>query len=345
MPVDWDKWQKKESPGQGAPDLDKVVEDLKRLRKRLPSAYILIVVVILIWLMTGIYIVAPDEVGVVKRFGRYTSETAPGPHYHLPYPIESVEKPKVTQVRRFEIGFRTITPGPPPRYRSVPVEALMLTGDENIVDIQFIVQYLIKDAYNYLYKVEDSVKTLKDATEAAMREVIGKGKIDDVLIGEKSRIQQETKTQLQEILDKYESGLNVVAVQLQKVQAPEQVISAFKDVVSAREDQNRYVNEAEGYAFDILPKAKGKAAEIINQAEAYRESKIKQSQGDASRFLSLLKEYRKAKDVTRQRLYLETMETVLGGSKKIILAEGSTNVLPLLPLQTQGIVQPRTKTK
>ncbi|MBW2621863.1 MAG: FtsH protease activity modulator HflK [Deltaproteobacteria bacterium] len=345
MPVDWEKWQKKEGPSQGAPDLDKVVKDLNQLRKKLPSAYILIVVVILIWLATGVYIVAPDEMGVVKRFGRFTVETGPGPHYHLPYPIESVMKPQVTQIRRFEIGYRTITPGPPPRYRPVPVEALMLTGDENIVDIQFIIQYLVKHPTNFLFKIEDSIKTVKDATEAAMREVIGKGKIDDVLTGGKFRIQQETKKELQRILDQYESGLEVVAVQLQKVQPPEEVIAAFKDVASAREDQNRYINEAQGYANDILPKAKGRAAEIINQAEAYKEAKIKQSQGDASRFLALLKEYRKAKDVTRQRLYLETMESVLAGAKKIILPEGGGNVLPLLPLQTQSVGQPGTQTK
>jgi membrane protease subunit HflK len=345
MPMDWEKWQKKESSGQGAPDMNKVVDDLKRLRKRLPSAYILIIVVILIWLATGVYIVNADEVGVVKRFGRFTVETGPGPHYHFPYPIESVMKPKVTQVRRFEIGFRTIAPGPPPQYRSIPAESLMLTGDENIVDIQFIVQYLVKHPNNYLFKIEDSVKTINDATEAAMREVIGKGKIDDVLTGEKFRVQQETKQQLQQIMDHYESGLEIVAVQLQKVQPPEDVIAAFKDVASAREDQNRYINEAQGYANDILPKAKGNAAEIVNQAEAYKESKIKQSQGDASRFLALLKEYRKARDVTRQRLYLETMESVLAGAKKIILTEGGNNVLPLLPLQTQSVGQPATQTK
>ncbi|MBW2092031.1 MAG: protease modulator HflK, partial [Deltaproteobacteria bacterium] len=200
MPMDWEKWQKE---GQGAPDLGKVVADFKRIQKKLPSFYILVIIVILIWLLSGIYIVAPDEVGVVKRFGRYTTETGPGPHYHFPYPIETVLKPKVTQVRRFEIGFRTIHPGPPPRYRPVPVEALMLTGDENIVDIQFIVQYLIKHPTNYLFKVADPIKTIRDATEAAMREVIGKGNIDDVLTVGKYRIQQDTKKSLQKILDNY----------------------------------------------------------------------------------------------------------------------------------------------
>ncbi|MBW2060231.1 MAG: FtsH protease activity modulator HflK [Deltaproteobacteria bacterium] len=325
--------------------MDKLAADFNRLRKRLPSGYILIIIVVLIWILSGIYIVAPDEVGVIKRFGRYTSETGPGPHYHLPYPIETVMKPKVTQVRRFEIGFRVVHPGPPPRYRPVPVEALMLTGDENIVDIQFIVQYLIKHPTNFLFQVADPVKTIRDATEAAMREVVGQNKIDEVLTVGKFRIQQDTKKSLQKILDTYESGLEVVAVQLQKVQPPEQVIASFKDVASAREDQNRYINEAEGYANDIIPKAKGKAAEMVQQAEGYKESKIKRAQGDAARFLALLAEYRKAKEVTRKRLYLETMEEILAESGKFILSQGAAGVLPLLPLQAFGSGQKATEEK
>ncbi len=333
MPMDWEKWQKND---QGSPDLEKVLADFKRIQKKLPSAYLIVVVIVLIWVLSGIYIVAPDEVGVVKRFGRYTTETGPGPHYHFPYPIETVMKPKVTQVRRIEIGFRTVQPGPPPRYRPVPIEALMLTGDENIVDIQFIIQFLIKNPTDYLFKIADPRKTIKDATEAAMREVIGKGKIDDVLTTGKFQIQQDTKQSLQRILDKYNSGLEVVTVQLQKVQPPEPVIAAFKDVASAREDLNRYINEAEGYANDIIPKAKGNAAEIVQQAEAYKQSKIKRAQGDTARFLSLLKEYRKAKNVTRKRLYLETMEKVVAESRKFILSKDATGVLPLLPLQSLG---------
>jgi len=341
--MDWEKWQKKEGGPQGQPDLDKMADDLKRVVNKLPSAYILIIIAIFIWLLTGIYIVAPDEVGVVKRFGKFVKQTESGPHYHLPYPIETVMKPQVTKVRRFEVGFRTVHPGPPPRYQSVPAEALMLTGDENIVDVQFIVQYKIKDAKNYLFRVSDSEGTIKEASEAAMREVIGQREIDDALTAGKNLIQQDTKALLQIILDNYESGLEVKEVQLQTVQAPEQVIDAFKDVASAREDQNRFINEAQGYQNDILPKAKGKAAEIVRQAEAYKESKIKRAQGDAALFNSVLTEYRKAKDVTRKRLYLETLEQILARTKKFVISGDASGVLPLLPLQGLNLEQKADK--
>jgi membrane protease subunit HflK len=331
--MDWEKWQqKREGPG-APPDLDKVVDNIKRFRGRMPSFYLLIVIAVLIWVLSGIYIVAPDEVGVVKRWGAYHRTTASGPHYHLPMPFESVLKPKVTQVRRFEIGFRTVNPGPPVQYRAVTDEALMLTGDENIIDIWSIVQYRIKGANDFLFKIEDPVKTVRDAAEAAMREVIGKNKIDEALTTGKNQIQMDAKDTLQAILDKYESGIEVVAVQLQEVHPPQEVRAAFKDVASAREDQNKFVNEAEGYANDLLPKAKGRAAELIAQAEAYKAEEVNRAQGDANRFLAVLKEYRKAEDITRKRLYLETMEQILTTANKFVLDSDRQNVLPLLPLQ------------
>jgi membrane protease subunit HflK len=333
MPMDWEQWQQKRE-GQGKPpDFDKVVDNLKQFRGRLPSGYILVAVIVVIWLLSGIFIVAPDEVGVVKRFGAYNRTTESGPHYHLPYPIESVLRPKVTQIQRFEIGFRTVNPGPPPQYRSVTDESLMLTGDENIVDVQFIVQFKIRNATNFLFKVEDPAKTVKDATEAAMREVIGENKVDEVLTAGKFKIQNDTATKLQEILDIYESGFEIVGVQLNEVHPPQEVRAAFKDVASAREDQNRFINEAEGYANDIIPKAKGRAAQLVRQAEAFREEKIKRAQGEASRFLSVLAEYRKAKDVTRKRLYLETMEQIVAKANKFLLDPEKQSVLPLLPLR------------
>jgi len=334
MPMDWEKFQKKDEAHP--PDLGKVVEGLRRFQKRLPSTYILVAILVVIWLLTGLYTVRPDEIGVVKRFGKYSYETKSGLHYHLPYPAETVLKPKVTQVRRFEVGVRTVSPGPPPRYQDLPDEALMLTGDENIVNIQFIVQYLIKDPKDYLFNVDDPDKTIKDASEAAMREVVGNSKIDDALTGGKFRIQQDTKDLLQQIMDRYKSGLTVATVQLQAVAPPDQVVAAFKDVASAREDENRLINEAEGYSNDILPKASGKAAELVQQAEAYKESKIKQAQGDASRFTAQLKEYHKAKEVTRKRLYLETIQEVLAEAKKFVLTNRASGVLPLLPLESLG---------
>jgi membrane protease subunit HflK len=331
--MDWEKWQQKK-PGPQPPDLDKVFENLKRYKGRMPSFYLFIILALLVWLATGFYSVGPDEVGVVKRFGAYNRTTEPGLHYHLPAPVESVQQPKVTAIRRFEVGFRTVDEGPPARYRPVTDEALMLTGDENIIDIWFSVQYKIKDAKDFLFKVQDPEKTVRDAAESAMREVIGASKIDEALTAGKALIQQETEQTLQNILDKYESGLKVVAVKLQEVHPPQEVRAAFKDVASAREDQNKYINQAQGYANDILPKARGRAAEIVAQAEAYKGQKVRQAQGDAARFLSVMEEYQKAKDVTSKRLYLETMEKLLPAADKFVVpGKDRQSVLPILPLK------------
>jgi membrane protease subunit HflK len=284
--------------------------------------------------------VSPDEVGVVKRFGKMVYSTGPGPHYHFPYPIETVLKPKVTKVRRVEIGFRTISPGPPAKYQRVPQESLMLTGDENIVDIQFIVQYKIKNAPDYLFNAYQPDSVVKYASEASMRQVIGRNKIDEALTVGKFKIQQDTKDLLQTILDKYQVGINVVAVQLQDVHPPSEVIQAFKDVASAKEDKIKYINDAQGYSNDILPKAKGRAAEIVNQATSYQQERINYAEGDASRFLQTLKEYQSAKEITRRRIYLETMEDVLKDIDKIIVPrQAGEKILPFLPLKGMGQVQ------
>ena len=333
MPMDWEQWQKKKDSQIQPPDLEKMAENFKRFKGRMPSAYILIIIAVVIWGLSGIYIVAPSEIGVVKRWGAYNRSTQSGPHYHLPYPIESVLKPKVTQVRRIEIGFRTVNPGPPARYRPVSDESLMLTGDENIVDIWFIVQFKIKSANDYLFEVADPLKTIGDAAEAAMREVIGKNKIDEALTDGKYQIQNDAADTLQAILDKYKIGFKIVSVQLQEVHPPQEVRAAFKDVASAREDQNRLINEAEGYANDLLPKAKGQAAQMLAEAEAYKAEQVNRAQGDASRFLAVLEEYKKAEGVTRKRLYLETMEGVLAPANKYIIDPNNNNVLPLLQLQ------------
>ena len=336
MAWDWEKLQKRQQAGgrgTAPPDLDQVMDRFRNLRSKFPAGSILIALAVIGWLLSGIYIVAPDEVGVVKRFGAMVYSTGPGPHYHLPYPIETVMKPKVTQVRRAEVGFRTVSQGQPARYQVVPQESLMLTGDENIVDIQFIVQYKIKDPPAYLFNVSDPAKTVRDASEASMRQVVGKSNIDEALTTGKFKLQQETQTLLQSVLDAYDAGIDVVTVQLQDVHPPQAVIEAFKDVASAKEDKNKFINDAQGYRNDILPKAKGKAAEVVNQSLAYRESKINYAKGDASRFTQVLQEYLKAKEVTEKRLYLEAMEEVLKNSTKIIVGSGvGKQVLPLLPL-------------
>ena len=283
-----------------------------------------------LWLFTGVYMVGPDEVGVVRTFGEYTRVAQSGLNYHFPYPIEQVNTPAVTEVKRIEIGFRTLRNG---QYRTVEKESLMLTGDENIVDAEMIVQYKIKDPVAYLFKIVEPELTVREAAEASLRTVVGRNKIDETLTTGKFQIQEGTKTQLQLILDKYESGIHVVAVQLQDVSPPKEVIGAFKDVASAKEDKNRMVNQAEGYRNDIIPKARGEAEAMIRDAEGFRESRIKRSEGDAAKFTTILKEYRKAKSITQKRLYLETMERVLPGIEKIIVPDkDSGNMLNLLNL-------------
>ena len=283
-----------------------------------------------LWLFTGTYMVGPDEIGVVRTFGKYTRVAQSGLNYHFPYPIEQVNTPAVTEVKRIEIGFRTLRNG---QYRSVEKESLMLTGDENIVDAEMIVQYKIKDPVKYLFRIVEPELTVREAAEASLRTVVGRNKIDETLTTGKFKIQEETKIQLQLILDKYNSGIHVVAVQLQDVSPPKEVIGAFKDVASAKEDKNRMVNQAEGYRNNVIPKARGEAEAMIRDAEGFKQARIKRSEGDAAKFTTILKEYRKAKSITQKRLYLETMERVLPNIEKIIIPDkNSGNMLNLLNL-------------
>ena len=283
-----------------------------------------------LWLFTGVYMVGPDEVGVVRTFGEFTRVAQSGLNYHFPYPIEQVNTPAVTEVKRIEIGFRTLRNG---QYRSVEKESLMLTGDENIVDAEMIVQYKIKDPVKYLFRIVEPELTVREAAEASLRTVVGRNKIDETLTTGKFKIQEETKIQLQLILDKYDSGMHVVAVQLQDVSPPKEVIGAFKDVASAKEDKNRMINQAEGYRNNVIPIARGEAEAMIRDAEGFKQARIKRSEGDAVKFTTILKEYRKAKSITQKRLYLETMERVLPNIEKIIIPDkNSGNMLNLLNL-------------
>jgi membrane protease subunit HflK len=286
------------------------------------------------WLLTGTYVVGPDEVGVVQTFGKHTRVTQSGLNYHLPYPIETVQTPKVTEVKRVEIGFRTMGNN---QYRAIEKESLMLTGDENIVDAELIVQYKIKDAASYLFNFVKPVLTVREAAEASLRTVIGKHKIDEALTSGKFLIQEETKDLLQSILDKYGTGVLVVAVQLQDVSPPKQVRAAFKDVASAKEDKNRMINQAEGYRNDIIPKARGEAQAMISEAEGFREARVSRAEGEVAKFNAMLVEYKKAKVVTRKRLYLETMEEILPNINKYIIPGGDGgNLLNLLNLNNKG---------
>ncbi len=286
------------------------------------------------------FIVGPDEEGVVKRFGMPVRTVGPGPHLKIPL-VETVLQPKVAKLHRVEIGYRTDRQG---RQQMVPQEALMLTGDMNILAIEFIVQYKIKEAANYLFNIADIHDTIGKAAEASMREVIGKSKIDEALTTGKAQIQQDTQDLLQKILDQYQAGVQVAAVQLQDVDPPEAVAAAFKDVTNAKEDREKLINQSIGYRNDILPKAKGEAAQVVNQAKGNAQARLNRAQGEANRFLATLKEYNQAKDIISKRIYLETMEEILPNVEKVIIdGKGGERLLPYLPIDRASRRAPTTQ--
>ena len=280
---------------------------------------ILLLVVGAWFVLSAFYVVGPDEEGVVRRFGKWVRTEPSGLHFKFPYPIEKVDLPKVTQVQEISVG-------------RILKEAKMLTGDENILLVEVRVQYKIKDAAQYLFNIRNVEETIKDATESALRQVIGSHPIDDPLTEKKAEIMDEIQLLLQQMLDDYKSGIDIRQVQLQDVNPPQEVDFAFKDVQSAKEEKEQLINEALGYQNDVIPKARGGAEKLIREAEAYHEERIKRAEGDASKFLSVLAEYRKAKNVTKKRLYLETMEQILPGIEKVILDEKAGNLLNVLPL-------------
>ena len=300
-----------------------------------PIIYGLIILVV-IWALSGLYRVLPDEQGVVLRFGKFVNTTQPGLNYHLPFPIESVLTPKVTKVNRMDIGFRSERDsgfGQGGGVADVPEESLMLTGDENIVNIDFSVFWVIKDAGNFLFKIQDPEGTVKAAAETAMREVIARSNIQPILTEGRAVIERDTQDIIQEILDEYESGVLITQVQTQKADPPDQVIDAFRDVQAARADMERSKNEAEAYANDVIPRARGEAAKILQAAEAYKKEVVAKAEGEASRFVSIYDEYANAKQVTQERMYLETMEKVLADIEKVIIEKNAgSGVVPYLPL-------------
>mgnify|MGYP001174760396 FL=1 len=294
-----------------------------------------ILILVLIWVASGLYRVLPDEQGVVMRFGKFVKTTQPGLNYHFPIPIEAVKTPKVTKVNRMDIGFRSerdsgFSSG---GVADVPEESLMLTGDENIVNIDFSVFWVIKDAGKFLFKIQDPEGTVKAAAETAMREVIARSDIQPILTEGRSVIETDTQDIIQEILDEYESGIQITQVQTQKADPPDQVIDAFRDVQAARADMERSKNEAEAYRNDVIPRARGEAQKILQAAEAYKKEVVAKAEGEASRFVSIYNEYANAKEVTQERMYLETMEKVLADIDKVIIDKNSgSGVVPYLPL-------------
>jgi membrane protease subunit HflK len=288
---------------------------------------------IAVWALSGFYRVDADEQGVVLRFGKYTNMTQPGLNYHLPFPIESVMTPKVSRVNRIDVGFRSSNEGSRGTIGDIKEESAMLTGDENIVDINYSVFWVIKDASKYLFNIQDPIGTIKVVAETAMREVIARKKIQTILTQGRAEIEIEVQKIMQQILDSYNSGVDITQVQAQKSDPPAQVIDSFRDVQAAKADKERAQNEAEAYANDVIPRARGEAAKIVQEAEGYKKEVVAQAEGEASRFIAIYNEYAKAKTVTQERMYLETMEKVLSGVNKIIIDKQSgSGVVPYLSL-------------
>jgi len=331
---DKDPWGHRKNE-EGPPDLDEVI---KKINDKINGLFggkgsngsgsqnngdgglswgvmgVLSVIALVIWGLFGFYTVQPAEQGVVTRFGAFKDITHQGLNWHIPYPIEQVTKINVGKVKE-------------KRH-----QALMLTQDENIVEIGLVAQYQVDNAEHYLFNVRDPDSTLSQALESALREVVGKSKMDDVLTTERARVGSETKKLTQEILDRYETGLMVVSINMQNAQPPEQVQKAFADVIKAREDEERYKNKAEAYANEVLQRADGQAEKLRQEAQGYKAQVIAHAEGETERFLSILTEYAKAPNITRQRLYLETMESVLSKSSKVMVDTNSSNNLMVLPL-------------
>lgn len=314
-------------PTQGRPEWAEKAQAL--LERYGGYTYIAVaVVVVVLWLATGFYIVSPGEQGVVRTFGRHTDTTDPGLNYRIPWPVQTVDVVNVASIRRTEIGFRT-TSGRP---QGLLEEALMLTKDENIVEVQVLVQYRVKDPAQFLFRVKNPEDVLSSAAEVALRSAVGRMRIDDVITERRAEVQAETQLFLERLLDAYQTGILVTDVRLQVADAPQQVRDAFHEVVRAREDRERLVNEAQAYMEDILPRARGVARQIQEEAIAYREERIRRARGDASRFSQILEEYRRAPDVTRERMHIEALEEILSRSDKVIMSHDN-RVLPLLPLR------------
>ena len=330
-------------PGGGQqPDLEEILRKSQdRLRQAMPGGgmggWLAGVLGLLLVLVIGIFAftvrVNTDEVGIVLRFGEYVRQLQPGLHFRLPYPIEEVELPKFTRLNRIEIGMRGSSDrGATRAVRDVPEESLMLTGDENIVDIDFVVVWKINNAPDYLFNIQNPEGTVKDVSESAMREIVGQSDIEPILTAARAETEAKVQKLIQGILDGYGAGIEVVQVQLQKVDPPAQVIDAFRDVQAARADEERLQNEAQAYANRVVPEARGEAERILQSAQGYRDRVIAEAKGEADRFEKVLQEYQKAPDVTRKRIFIETMQEVLSNTDKIIIDENSGGVVPYLPL-------------
>lgn len=346
--------------GGQQPDLEEILRKSQdRLRQAMPGgrmggpvAGLIGLILILVIGFFGFTVrVNPDELGIVLRFGEYVRQLPPGLNFRLPYPVEEVELPKVTRINRTEIGMRDTSDSRAgaTAMRDVPEESLMLTGDENIVDIDFVVLWQISNASDFLFNIQNPEGTVKDVAESAMREIVGESDIEPILTAARAETETDVQELIQRILDGYGAGIQVNQVQLQKVDPPAQVIDAFRDVQAARADQERLQNEAQTYANRVVPEARGGAERILQNAQGYRDRVIAEAKGEADRFENVLEEYQKAPEVTRKRIFIETMQEVLSGTDKIILDEkGGAGVVPYLPLselqRPQSPPSPSTQT-
>ncbi len=318
---------------------EQILNWLGNFLKRPGMVWGLGVVILIAWLATGFFIVSPGEQGIIRQFGKKVRIASAGLNWRMPWPVEKVDIVNVEQVRRIEVGFGMQGRESALYRRSGQSrsEAMMLTGDENIVEAQIIVQYKVSDPVKYLFRLYDPEGTLYTATEVALRSAVGRSTIDDVLTVGRQKVQEETREFLQRLMDNYESGLMITEVRLQVVDPPEQVKDAFHEVVRAREDRERLINEAKGYQEDLIPRARGEAQKMLRGAEGYKEERLLKAQGDAVRFTALLGEYQKSKEVTWNRLKLETLEKIYPPANKVIVDPGAgTQVLPLLSLRDQA---------
>lgn len=292
--------------------------------------WIVVFIVLGIYFLTGVYQVGPSEVTLLKTFGRFTSVVPSGIHYHLPYPIQSHVTVDVTTVRKIEIGFRSIQRGERISYQSVPQEAIMITGDNNLVSVEAVVQYRVKDPVAYAFNITEADSIVRFTTESVLREKVAMRSIDDVLTSGRDEIGFETARMLQEILDSYNCGIKVENVYLQEVVPPDPVVDAFDDVNNARQDKERLINEARKYANDVVPKAQGQAQEILRQAEAYAQEVYLKALGEAKRFEEVLEEYSKAPDITRKRMLLDALQSLLEKSENKVFFVGNGDSLNIL---------------
>ncbi len=331
--------------GGGAPDLDDIIRQAQDAVKRyLPRGagglggkglLLIALALVAVWAASGFYRVQPDEQGVVMRFGAFDRTAPPGLNYHVPWPVETVTTPRVTRINRVDVGFRASPDQNTPRpvlSRDVVEESMMLTGDENIIDIDFAVFWRIRDAGEFLFNTRNPELTVKSVAESTMREMIGRTPIQSALTEARAQIETQVRAATQAVMDQYRAGIEITQVQLQKVDPPASVVDSFRDVQRANADRERARNEAESYRNDIIPRARGEAERVVQEAQGARESQIARAGGEAQRFLSVLGAYQVARDVTVRRMYLETMEEILRRNPKIIVDDRLQGIMPLLPL-------------